>query len=1001
MLYLANDVLQNGKRKGVQQFIESFGDVLPEQTPLFRDERIAKQVDRVFSIWAERSVFSSEFTKSLKEILHESKHSSSHHRSSSKHESSSEESGKPKNPEVERIILEFKPAAEGMMRSEDGPVNEDCDMDEEFLSTGADVPFAEFVAIGNDVPTCEPQSIAEIVAEVVGDDAAEMVADEARKDGSEYEGLRPPTTFTEALADLEALQSFFHTKDNENADKALQCVQKELFLSKGETHQQKITMFYRSHGQQFQKDFDEATRCLEEYIKALEKEVLERTELIGMLEDAKVYYDSQNGEARIVASAYKNFGNRVKGLKKKLEAKIKTLPSPVPSPTPDAPSPTNSDDGLQLPAIQETAEYSAPDAEAPLTDNGAVIDSPCSAPSPGSAPSPEGSPVGLSPVVPGTADSGTTSNATGNAAALSSFMSQSPTVLSSWLDAFNQEFQENRAAAPTALNTSAIAASIPAQSTLESRLSNLMQSMGHIPGGLFSSTSSASNTPKRADSPPYSTAVFRPVAAVSDVHSGNTPLKDENSGQGTPVLDENTARKVASLMDSDMRVLAAKPTTPQDSPDARLNTPFGSRIPSLASPKAWVHVSPKAGSSNAAATQSAPALAPPPIPPALQAYLEPIKTVTGAASRSIAAAPKGRSETPPSPSADYLIPVAENFDVTDMELDDDGSGDDEHAESLHHKKPSNLITLVQPQVSPVAETASPGSICSEKNEDDTPQLDTPAQPAVVTPTLKLTPSLASQDDMRHMRNPSPDLEKEDLDFPVQEVPSEPRRCESTDFAAKESSKFSLRDSLDFDARKSAEFRLLETSDYTTRERSEFRVRESSASSEFRVHESPPSDYRRSELPSSEFRIRDSSSEFRIRDSPSSSEFQVHDSFASEFHATPAKIETVQMRSSLDRSPPLGPVEDRGTWERADYYSPRAAHHQPQQQQQQAMSNGGNRMRGRSSSYYGYEMRGRPVDRYHEGYGAYESEWHGGRPPSPRYRHYGGQARGAPYFQPRY
>lgn len=920
MLYLANDVLQNGKRKGVQQFIESFGDVLPEQTPLFRDERIAKQVDRVFSIWAERSVFSSEFTKSLKEILHESKHSSSHHRSSSKHESSSEdgsklskepekkESGKPKNPEVEKIILEFKP-----------------------------------------------------------EKAIEKIKKIKKIEIETSTKLSNLTSRNMDVSSSEVLRKF---KD-------------------------------RSHGQQFQKDFDEATRCLEEYIKALEKEVLERTELIGMLEDAKVYYDSQNGEARIVASAYKNFGNRVKGLKKKLEAKIKTLPSPVPSPTPDAPSPTNSDDGLQLPAIQETAEYSAPDAEAPLTDNGAVIDSPCSAPSPGSAPSPEGSPVGLSPVVPGTADSGTTSNATGNAAALSSFMSQSPTVLSSWLDAFNQEFQENRAAAPTALNASAIAASIPAQSTLESRLSNLMQSMGHIPGGLFSSTSSASNTPKRADSPPYSTAVFRPVAAVSDVHSGNTPLKDENSGQGTPVLDENTARKVASLMDSDMRVLAAKPTTPQDSPDARLNTPFGSRIPSLASPKAWVHVSPKAGSSNAAATQSAPALAPPPIPPALQAYLEPIKTVTGAASRSIAPAPKGRSETPPSPSADYLIPVAENFDVTDMELDDDGSGDDEHAESLHHKKTSNLITLVQPQVSPVAETASPGSICSEKNEDDRPQLDTPAQPAVVTPTLKLTPSLASQDDMRHLRNPSPDLEKEDLDFPVQEVPSEPRRRESTDFAAKESSEFSLRDSLDFDARKSAEFRLLETSDYTTRERSEFRVRESSASSEFRVHESPPSDYRRSELPSSEFRIRDSSSEFRIRDSPSSSEFQVHDSFASEFHATPAKIETVQMRSSLDRSPPLGPVEDRGTWERADYYSPRAAHHQPQQQQQQAMSNGGNRMRGRSSSYYGYEMRGRPVDRYHEGYGAYESEWHGGRPPSPRYRHYGGQARGAPYFQPRY
>ncbi|XP_075535948.1 uncharacterized protein LOC142571468 isoform X1 [Dermacentor variabilis] len=929
MLYLANDVLQNGKRKGVQQFVESFGDVLPEQTPLFRDERIAKQVDRVFSIWAERSVFSSDFIKGLKEMLHESKHSGSHHRSGSKHELSSDdstklpkepekkESGKPKNPEVEKIILEFKP---------------------------------------------------------------EKAIEKIKKIKKiEIETSTKLTNLTSRNMDVSSSE----------------------VLRKFKVGHLSLLRTDRSHGQQFQKDFDEATRCLEEYIKALEKEVSERTELISMLEDAKVYYDSQNGEARIVASAYKNFGNRVKGLKKKLEAKTKTLPSPVPSPTPDAPSPTNSDDGLQLPAIQETGSEPATE-EAPLTDNGAVIDSPCSAPSPGSAPSPEGSPVGLSPVVPETGDSGTTSNATGNAAALSSFMSQSPTVLSSWLDAFNQEFQENRAA-PTVVNTSALATAIPAQSTLESRLSNLMQSMGHIPGGLFSSTSSASNTPKQADSPPYSSAVFRTAAALSEVHSGNTPLKDENSGQGTPVLDENSARKAATLMDSDMRVHAIKPSTPQDSPDARISTNFGSRIPSLASPNAWMQVSPKAGGSNATASQSTPALAPPPIPPALQAYLEPIKTVTGAAHRSVAA-PKGRSETPPSPSADYLIPVAENFDVTDMELDDDGSGDDERAEGLHRKKLSNLITLVQPQVSPAAETTSPGPTLSERNEDARPQLDAPAQPAVMTSsTSKLTPSLASQGDTRHMRNPSPDLIKQDLvlDFPAQETPSEPHRRESTDFATRESSEFSLLDSVDFDARKSTEFRLNESSDYTTRERSEFRVRESSSSSEFRVRESPSSEYRINEPPSSEFHIRDSSSEFRIQDSPSSSEFQVHDSFSSDFHATPAKIETVQMRSSLDRSPPAGPMEERGMWERGDYYSPRTPHHQPQQQQQQAMSNGGNRMRGRGSGYYGYEMRGRPVDRFHEGYSAYESEWHGGRPPSPRYRHYGGQARGGPYFQPRY
>ncbi|XP_037564783.1 tigger transposable element-derived protein 6-like [Dermacentor silvarum] len=75
-----------------------------------------------------------------------------------------------------------QPAAKDMGCSEDDPVACDFELVEEFLSTGADVPFAEFVAIDNDVPTCEPQSVAEIVAEVLGDDAAEVVADEAPED---------------------------------------------------------------------------------------------------------------------------------------------------------------------------------------------------------------------------------------------------------------------------------------------------------------------------------------------------------------------------------------------------------------------------------------------------------------------------------------------------------------------------------------------------------------------------------------------------------------------------------------------------------------------------------------------------------------------------------------------------------------------------------------------------------------------------------------------------
>ena len=49
--------------------------------------------------------------------------------------------------------------------------------------------------------------------------------------------------------------------------------------------------------------------------------------------------------------AYKNFSKRVREVKRKLEELAPELPdvSPVPSPDVNAPSPTNSDDGLQLP----------------------------------------------------------------------------------------------------------------------------------------------------------------------------------------------------------------------------------------------------------------------------------------------------------------------------------------------------------------------------------------------------------------------------------------------------------------------------------------------------------------------------------------------------------------------------------------------------------------------------------------------------------------------------
>ncbi|KAG1669028.1 Regulation of nuclear pre-mRNA domain-containing protein 2 [Nymphon striatum] len=66
---LANDVIQNSRRKGFSKFVESFGEVLKAATPLVRDDKVAPAVLRIYKIWEERSIYSSEVIKELNDIL--------------------------------------------------------------------------------------------------------------------------------------------------------------------------------------------------------------------------------------------------------------------------------------------------------------------------------------------------------------------------------------------------------------------------------------------------------------------------------------------------------------------------------------------------------------------------------------------------------------------------------------------------------------------------------------------------------------------------------------------------------------------------------------------------------------------------------------------------------------------------------------------------------------------------------------------------------------------
>lgn len=69
LIYLANDIVQNAKRKNSLSFIEDFKNILKDTIPYLRDDKIRKSVERVFSIWQDRSIYDSKFTSELKSAL--------------------------------------------------------------------------------------------------------------------------------------------------------------------------------------------------------------------------------------------------------------------------------------------------------------------------------------------------------------------------------------------------------------------------------------------------------------------------------------------------------------------------------------------------------------------------------------------------------------------------------------------------------------------------------------------------------------------------------------------------------------------------------------------------------------------------------------------------------------------------------------------------------------------------------------------------------------------
>lgn len=69
LLYLANDVLQNSKKKGIQVFVEDFEGVLRSCICLLMDDKIRPNVLRVLGIWCDRCVYPPAFIQELRSAL--------------------------------------------------------------------------------------------------------------------------------------------------------------------------------------------------------------------------------------------------------------------------------------------------------------------------------------------------------------------------------------------------------------------------------------------------------------------------------------------------------------------------------------------------------------------------------------------------------------------------------------------------------------------------------------------------------------------------------------------------------------------------------------------------------------------------------------------------------------------------------------------------------------------------------------------------------------------
>jgi regulator of Ty1 transposition protein 103 len=74
-IYLANDMLQNSRKKGYEymtEFSAVLGDAI-ENTAKYSDEKVRFTLERILNIWKDRKIYPDEKIEELKKILHTTK----------------------------------------------------------------------------------------------------------------------------------------------------------------------------------------------------------------------------------------------------------------------------------------------------------------------------------------------------------------------------------------------------------------------------------------------------------------------------------------------------------------------------------------------------------------------------------------------------------------------------------------------------------------------------------------------------------------------------------------------------------------------------------------------------------------------------------------------------------------------------------------------------------------------------------------------------------------